>query len=188
MVSVPYLISQRLIFFWWVELDLPLSCSLTPHTSIHTIASFGNSPCSSRPWYRALYQLLARFLWRCSGFLALFFSCGVSICPPYWPFISHYSSNFFMFYGDVGVWPSCVSSPILLNVAPESLWMGFLLPFYSARWEIYTLGSFFLLFFLIDWCSDRGTCIEFLSYRGSDRVLASNVCQIFTFSLYSPIS
>ena len=139
MVLVPYMIGQRLIVFWRVELYLPLSCSLIPHTSIYTIASFGNSPCSSRPCYRALCQLLARFFWMCSGFLDLFFLWSFFLPTPlalHIPLLVW----LLMFYRGVGVWPSCVSSPILLNVALGRLLMGFLLPFYllggrSVLWD-----------------------------------------------------
>ena len=52
---------------------------------------------------------------------------------------------FLLLYGGVGMWPACVSLPILLNVSPVSLLVGVLLPFFPSWWEICTAGSVLIL-------------------------------------------
>ena len=74
-----------------------------------------------------------------------------------------------MFSEGVGVWTDCVSSPIFLNVAPGSLLVGILLPFFLLGGSSVFSGFSFSSFLLLDRGSDKGTCLEFSSDLVSDQ-------------------
>ena len=83
------------------------------------------------------------------------------------------------------MWPACVSSPILSNVAPGHLLMGSFFLF-----SLCSVGSLYFgeclapVFFLLDRGSDRGTCPKFFSTIG---ILIGFLLQIFVNILPSII-
>ena len=112
---------------------------------------------SSRPWSRAL-----RNYWIC--FLLVVFLFLPPLPTLYVPVLVW----LLMFSEGVGMWPACVSSLILLNVASGRLLVGVLLHFLCLVGALYfgeCLATFFLLLYR---GSDQVTCIAFSSDQGYD--------------------
>ena len=190
LLLVTYLIGQYLLVSWWGALDLPLSFTFPPRTEIRTLASFGNSPCSSCPWSWSIRQLLARFPWRCSGFLMLFFYCVVYVsAPPTGPLFPVPGMIVDVIWGRGWVVSLCFLAHFLKCCPCESLGGGTTFPFFSTQWELCTLRSVFLLFSSFSVGVPIGVLVTNFCLIGvTIGVLFSNFCEPFTFSLSYLIS